>query len=158
MKEPMTRKGYEKLQKELGRLKRVERPKNIADIAEARAHGDLSENAEYSAAKEHQSFLEGKIREIETKLVDSQVIETANLSTEKVVFGATVVLIDVETEEERKYTLVGMDEADLKENKISIHSPVAKALISHKVGTTVKIQAPARTIEYEIRKIFFEET
>ncbi len=154
----MTRKGYEKLQKELGRLKRVERPKNIADIAEARAHGDLSENAEYSAAKEHQSFLEGKIREIETKLVDSQVIETANLSTEKVVFGATVVLIDVETEEERKYTLVGMDEADLKENKISIHSPVAKALISHKVGTTVKIQAPARTIEYEIRKIFFEET
>ena len=154
----MTRKGYEKLQKELERLKRVERPKNIADIAEARAHGDLSENAEYSAAKEHQSFLEGKIREIETKLVDSQVIETSNLSTEKVVFGVTVVLIDVETEEERKYTLVGMDEADLKENKISIHSPVAKALIGHKVGDTVKINAPARTIEYEIAKIFFEET
>ncbi|MBI1821613.1 MAG: transcription elongation factor GreA [Nitrospirae bacterium] len=154
----MTRKGYEKLQKELERLKRVERPKNIADIAEARAHGDLSENAEYSAAKEHQSFLEGKIREIETKLVDSQVIETANLSTEKVVFGATVVLIDVETEEERKYTLVGMDEADLKENKISIHSPVAKALIGQKVSVTVKIKAPARTIEYQISKIFFEET
>ena len=154
----MTQKGYEKLQKELERLKRVERPKNIADIAEARAHGDLSENAEYSAAKEKQSFLEGRIRELETKLVDAHVIDTRNLSNEKVVFGATVVLIDVQTEKEKKYTLVGMDEADMKENKISIHSPVAKALVGQKVGITVKIEAPARTIEYEIAKIFFEAT
>ena len=156
MKEPMTQKGYEKLQKELENLKRVERPKNIADIAEARAHGDLSENAEYSAAKEKQSFIEGRIRELETKLADSHVIDITKLSSDKVVFGATVVLINLETEEEKTYTLVGVDEANIKNNTISIHSPVAKALIGHKVGTSVKINAPGKTVEYEIVKIYFD--
>ncbi|HXN06830.1 MAG TPA: transcription elongation factor GreA [Nitrospiria bacterium] len=152
----MTRKGYDMVKDELDRLKKIERPKNIQDIAEARAHGDLSENAEYSAAKEKQSFLEGRIRELETKLVEAEIIDTSNLSADKVVFGATVVLLDLESEEEKKYTLVGQDEADMKVNKISIHSPVAKALVGNKVGNTVKIKAPARTIEYEILKIYFE--
>lgn len=152
----MTRKGYDMVKDELDRLKKVERPKNIQDIAEARAHGDLSENAEYSAAKEKQSFLEGRIRELETKLVEAEIIDTSNLSADKVVFGATVILMDLESEEEKKYTLVGQDEADMKVNKISIHSPVAKALVGNKVGNTVKIKAPARTIEYEILKIYFE--
>ena len=155
MKEPMTRNGYEKLQKELENLKRVERPKNIADIAEARAHGDLSENAEYSAAKERQSFIEGRIRELETKLADSQVIDISRLVSDKVVFGATVELIDLETEEERIFTLVGVDEADIRNNTISIHSPVAKALIGHKVGESVIIKAPGKTVEYEIVRIVF---
>ncbi|HEY5599067.1 MAG TPA: transcription elongation factor GreA [Candidatus Manganitrophaceae bacterium] len=152
----MTQKGYEQLREELDRLKKVERPKVIADIAEARAHGDLSENAEYAAAKEKQSFVEGRIRELEAKLVDAQIIETNNLSTEKVVFGVTVYLMDIDTEKEKKYTLVGQDEADLKDGKISVHSPVGKALIGHRVGESVQITTPAKTVEYEILKITFE--
>ncbi|MGB3942414.1 MAG: transcription elongation factor GreA [Candidatus Manganitrophaceae bacterium] len=152
----MTPKGYEQLREELERLKRVERPKVIADIAEARAHGDLSENAEYAAAKERQSFIEGRIREVETKLADAQVIDTHNLSNEKVVFGVTVYLIDLKKKEERKYTIVGQDEADLKNGKISIHSPVGKALIGRRVGEEVTIVTPAKTVEYEILKITFE--
>jgi len=156
VKIPMTQKGYEQLREELDRLKKVERPKVIADIAEARAHGDLSENAEYAAAKEKQSFVEGRIRELEAKLVDAQIIETNNLSTEKVVFGVTVYLMDIDTEKEKKYTLVGQDEADLKDGKISVHSPVGKALIGHRVGESVQITTPAKTVEYEILKITFE--
>lgn len=152
----MTEKGYERLKEELDRLKRVERPKVIADIAEARAHGDISENAEFSAAKEKQSFVEGRIRELEDKLANAEIVKTDNLSTEKVVFGTTVYLMDVDTEEERKYTLVGQDEADLKNGKISVHSPVGKALIGHRVGDTVKITTPAKTVEYEVLKIAFE--
>jgi transcription elongation factor GreA len=151
----MTTQGYEKIQRELEKLKRVERPKNIADIAEARSHGDLSENAEYSAAKERQSFIEGRVRELEGKLVNAHVIDISGLSSDKVVFGATVHLINVETEEKKIYSIVGVDEADLKQNKISIHSPLAKALIGHKIGSTVKIQAPAKTVEYEITDITF---
>lgn len=156
MKVHMTEKGYERLKEELDRLKRVERPKVIADIAEARAHGDISENAEFSAAKEKQSFVEGRIRELEDKLANAEIVKTDNLSTEKVVFGTTVYLMDVDTEEERKYTLVGQDEADLKNGKISVHSPVGKALIGHRVGDTVKITTPAKTVEYEVLKIAFE--
>ncbi|HLG22605.1 MAG TPA: transcription elongation factor GreA [Candidatus Manganitrophaceae bacterium] len=156
MKIPMTQKGYEQLREELDRLKKVERPKVIADIAEARAHGDLSENAEYAAAKEKQSFVEGRIRELEAKLVDAQIIETNNLSTEKVVFGVTVYLMDIDTEKEKKYTLVGQDEANLKDGTISVHSPVGKALIGHRVGESVQITTPAKTVEYEILKITFE--
>lgn len=152
----MTKKGYEQLKEELERLKRMERPKVIADIAEARSHGDLSENAEYTAAKEKQSFVEGRIREVEDKLANAEVIETSALSSDKIVFGATVYLIDLHTEEEKKYTLVGQDEADLKNGKISVHSPVGKALIGHRVHDVVKITAPAKIVEYEVQKIAFE--
>ena len=153
MKLPMTRKGFEQLRDELDRLKREERPKIIAEIAEARAHGDLSENAEYAAAKEKQSFIEGRIREIETKMANAEIIETGNTSTEKVVFGVTVALLDVKSEEKKKYTLVGQDEADLKDGKISVQSPVGKALIGHRVGEVVKVVTPTKTVEFEILEI-----
>ena len=153
MKLPMTRKGFEQLRDELDRLKREERPKIIAEIAEARAHGDLSENAEYAAAKEKQGFIEGRIREIETKMANAQIIETGNTSTDKVVFGVTVALLDVNSEEKKKYTLVGQDEANLKDGKISVQSPVGKALIGHRVGEVVKVVTPAKTVEYEILEI-----
>nr|WP_320412487.1 transcription elongation factor GreA [Candidatus Manganitrophus noduliformans] len=156
MKVPMTQKGYEQIREELERLKRVERPHVIALIAEARAHGDLSENAEYAAAKEKQSFVEGRIRELEDKLANAQVIDTSNLSTEKVVFGVTVTIMDLQTDEEKKYTLVGQDEADLKDGKISVQSPVGKALIGKRVGDSVSIVTPSKTVEYEILKITFE--
>jgi transcription elongation factor GreA len=155
MSVPMTQKGFEQLQAELIRLKKVERPKVIADIAEARAHGDLKENAEYAAAKEKQSFIEGRILELGGKIATAQVIDTAGLSTEKVVFGATVTLVNVETEEEKTYTLVGVDEADLKEKKISILSPVAKSLVGKRVGDEVKISTPIQIVTYEILKIAF---
>jgi len=156
MKVPMTRKGYDRLQAELAHLKKTERPKVVAEVAEARAHGDLRENAEYAAAKEKQGFIEGRIAEIEAKLTSAEVIDTTGLSTDKVVFGATVTLRNLETEEEKKYTIVGVDEADLNVGKISIHSPVAKALIGHPVGDKVKIATPRQTIRYEVLKIAFE--
>jgi transcription elongation factor GreA len=154
----MTKTGYEQLRKELERLKKEERPKVIEAIAEARAHGDLSENAEYAAAKERQSFIEGKIQELETKLAEAQIIETRNLSTDKVVCGATVLLKDTENDENRQYTLVGQDEAEIKNGKISVQSPVGKALIGHRVGEWVSIVTPSKTVEYEILEIRFEET
>ncbi len=154
---PMTKKGYIKLQDELERLRKVERPKNIRDIEEARGHGDLSENAEYHAAKERQGFIEGRMQELQGKLAAAQVIDTSRLSNEKVVFGATIVLLDQESEEEKRYTLVGTDEADLKEGKISILSPVGKSLIGHAVGDVVTIRIPAGTVDYEILEIFFED-
>jgi transcription elongation factor GreA len=154
---PMTKKGFVKLQDELERLRKVDRPRNIKDIEEARGHGDLSENAEYHAAKERQGFIEGRMQELQGKLAHSQVIDTSKLSNEKVVFGATVVLLDQDSEEEKKYTLVGTDEADLKEGKISVISPVGKALISHRVGDVVSIRVPAGTVDYEVLDISFEE-
>jgi len=154
---PMTKKGFDKLQEELERLRKVDRPRNIKDIEEARGHGDLSENAEYHAAKERQGFIEGRMQEIQGKLAHSQVIDTSKLSNEKVVFGATVVLLDQDSEEEKKYTLVGTDEADLKEGKISVISPVGKALIGHRVGDVVSIRVPAGTVDYEVLDISFEE-
>lgn len=155
MKRPMTREGYQKLQEDLNRLKKIERPKNIQDIAEARAHGDLSENAEYTAAKERQSFIEGRIRELEFKIATAEVINTANLTSDKVVFGATVSLLDLFKGEMKKYTIVGEDEIDLKNGKISLNSPVGRALIGSKVGDVVTIKAPAGDREYEIHKIAF---
>lgn len=153
---PMTRRGYHALKEELDRLKRVDRPHNIQQIAEARAHGDLSENAEYSAAKERQSFLEGRIREVETQIADAEVIDTTNFSTEKVVFGATVVLEDAESGDKRQITIVGQHEIDLKDGRISVHSPVGKALIGHRVGDLVTIVAPAKTSEYHVLEIRFD--
>ena len=154
---PMTKNGYEKLQQELERLRKVERPKNIKDIEEARGHGDLSENAEYHAAKERQGFIEGRMQELQGKLASAQVIDTSKLSNEKVVFGATVVLLDQDSEEEKRYTLVGTDEADLKEGKISTISPVGKALIGHRVGDSITVRVPAGTVDYEVLDIFFED-
>ncbi len=157
MTTPITKKGYEALKGELARLRKEERPKVIEAIAEARAHGDLSENAEYDAAKERQGFIEARIADLERKLADARVIETANLSSETVVFGATVVLRDTNADEEKRYTLVGQDEADLKDGKISVQSPVGRALIGHRVGDLVEVKTPARVAEYEIKDIRFEE-
>jgi transcription elongation factor GreA len=155
MTQPMTREGYDQLRKELERLKRQERPKVIAAIAEARAHGDLSENAEYSAAKERQSFIEGRINEIEAKLANAQVIDTANLSTETVVFGVTVIIKDVDAGHQKTYRLVGQDESDLERGKISVQSPVGRALIGRRAGDVVEVKTPARMIIYEIIEIRF---
>jgi transcription elongation factor GreA len=150
---PMTKEGYEKLKQELDRIIKVERPKNIKEIEEARAHGDLSENAEYHAAKERQGHLDAKKRELQHKLANAQIIDLSKLSNEKVVFGATVTLADTESGDVKKYTLVGQEEADFKKGKISVQSPVGKALIGHKVGDVVTIKTPAKTVEYEIQEI-----
>jgi transcription elongation factor GreA len=152
-KVPMTKTGFEKLKKELDHLMKVERPKNIKDIEEARGHGDLSENAEYHAAKERQGHIDAKKRELEHKLSHAQIIDLSKLSNEKVVFGATVTLADSESGETKKYTIVGQEEADLKKGKISVQSPVGKALIGHRVGDNVTIKTPAKTVEYEVQEI-----
>jgi transcription elongation factor GreA len=149
---PMTKEGYDQLRKELERLRKEERPRVIAAIAEARSHGDLSENAEYSAAKERQSFIEGRIGEIESKLASAQVIESIG-STETVVFGMTVVIEDVNDGGRRTYRLVGQDESDLQSGKISVQSPVGRALIGRRKGDTVEVKTPARLIMYEIIEI-----
>jgi len=155
---PITKKGYEALQAELERYKKVERPKNIRDIEEARAHGDISENAEFEAAKERQSHIDGRIRDLEHKLAEAQIIDTSNLSAEKVVFGATVTVKDLQSDKEQRYTLVGQDEADLKNGKISVQSPVGRALIGKRVGDTLEVQTPAKVAEYEVLNICFEKT
>lgn len=157
MPTPITKKGYEALKAELDRLRKVERPKVIEAIAEARAHGDLSENAEYDAAKERQAFIESRISEIETKLADARVVEITGRNSDTVVFGATVMVIEQESQEKKRYTLVGQDEADLKFNKISVQSPVGRALIGKRVGDFVEVKTPAKTVEYEVVEITFED-
>ncbi len=147
---PITQKGSEAMQAELDYLIKVERPKVIQDIAEARSHGDLKENAEYEAAKNKQSFVEGKIQMLQAKLGDLEIIDPSKGPKDKVVFGLTVTLQDVETDEQRRYTLVGQEESDLKEGKISVQSPVGRALIGHVVGDEVVISTPAKTVTYEI--------
>ncbi len=157
MPTPITKKGYETLQAELLRLRKVERPKVIEAIAEARAHGDLSENAEYDAAKERQGFIEARISELESKLADARIIEIAGRISETIVFGATVVVVEQESLEKKQYMLVGQDEADLKDGKISIQSPVGRALIGKRIGDFVEVTTPARLVEYEVLEIRFEE-
>ncbi len=153
---PITPNGYQKLQEELKRLLKVERPRNIKAIAEARSHGDLSENAEYHAAKERQSFIEGRIQETQTKLALAHVIDPSKISQDKIAFGAKVKVLDVNIGKEKIFTLVGSDETDVKNGKISINSPVAKSLIGKSIGDIVTVKVPARTIEYEILEIRFE--
>ncbi len=153
---PITPAGYQKLQEELQRLLKVDRPKNIKNISEARAHGDLSENAEYHAAKEQQSFLEGRIQELKTKLALADVIDPAKISQNKIAFGAKVKVVDLDTDEKKTFRLVGPDEADVKNGKISISSPVGRALLNKEIGDIVNIKAPAKTLEYEILEINFE--
>lgn len=141
---PITVQGAERLREELKQLKSVARPTVIKAIAEARAHGDLSENAEYHAAREQQSFIEGRIKEIEGKLGNAQIIDVTNLpATGKVVFGSTVQVSDVESGEETTYQIVGEDEADIKEGRLSVNSPVARALIGKAEGDEVTVQVPA---------------
>lgn len=152
---PITPAGYLKLQEELDRLLKVERPKNIKNISEARAHGDLSENAEYHAAKEQQSFLEGRIQELKTKLALADVIDPAKISQNKIAFGAKVKVMDLDTDEKKTFRLVGPDEADVKSGRISISSPVGKALLNKEIGDIVNVKAPAKTMEYEILEISF---
>jgi transcription elongation factor GreA len=153
---PFTKESHEALQEELKRLIRVERPKVIQDIAEARAHGDLSENAEYDAAKNRQGFIEGRIQEINGKLARAYVVDLSNMKPDKVVFGCTVTLYDTATEEEITYKIVGEDEADIKLGKISCTSPVGKALIGHKLDDSVKASVPSGIREYEIIDITYE--
>ena len=153
---PMTPEGFQMLQEELKHLIRVERPKVVQDIAEARGHGDLSENAEYDAAKERQGFIEGRIAELNGKIARAQVIDATMLDTDKVVFGATVTVYDDESESESTYRIVGEDEADIKKGLISINSPVAKALIGHRVDDEVQIKVPSGTRLYEIVEIEYK--
>ncbi|NWF75590.1 MAG: transcription elongation factor GreA [Nitrospirae bacterium] len=153
---PITPEGYQKLKEELERLIKIERPNNIKEISEARAHGDLSENAEYHAAKERQSFIEGRIQELKTKLALADVIDPSKISQEKVAFGAKVKVFDTLANQEKIYKLVGPDEADVKNGKISISSPIGRALLNKEIGDIVTVKAPARTMEYEILEINFE--
>jgi len=153
---PMTPTGYQKLQEELERLLKVDRPNNIRDISEARAHGDLSENAEYHAAKERQSFIEGRIQELKTKIALADVIDPSRITQDKTAFGAKVKVMDLSTDEEKTFMLVGPDEADAKNGKISISSPVGRALINKEIGDVVNVKAPAKTMEFEILEISFE--
>ena len=151
IKVPLTRFGAEQLKAELQQLKSVARPEVIAAIAEARSHGDLSENAEYDAAKERQGFIEGRIAELEGKLSNAQVIDPADLDADgRIVFGATVELLDLETEDEVGYQIVGDDEADIKLGKVSVNSPIARALIGMEAGDTVEVMAPGGIREYEV--------
>ena len=154
---PLTVRGAETLRAELEELKKVKRPAVIQAIAEARAHGDLKENAEYHAAREQQSFIEGRIKDIEAKLSHAQVIDVTKLDAGgKVVFGATVVLLDLNTDEEKTYQIVGVDEADLKHGKISVTSPVARALIGRIEGDEVALEAPGGTHEFEVLEVRYE--
>ena len=153
---PITRRGAELLKAELQRLKAQERPAVIAAIAEARSHGDLSENAEYEAAKNRQGFIEGRIKEIEGKLAAAQVIDPAQLAAEgRVVFGATVELEEEETGEQVSYQIVGEDEADIKAGRISVSSPIARALIGREAGDVVEVIAPGGTHEYEVLAVTY---
>lgn len=150
----MTVGGAEKLRAELNELKTVRRPRIIEAIAEAREHGDLKENAEYHAAREQQSFCEGRISEIEGKLADSEIIDVSKIPEDgRVIFGATVTLINLETDEEVVYQIVGEDEAEVREGKISVASPIARAMMAKEVGDDIVVKAPAGEIEYEISAV-----
>ncbi len=150
----MTVLGAEKLRQELDNLKKVERPRVVAAIAEARAHGDLKENAEYHAAKEQQGFIEGRIAEIEAKLSNAQIIDILKIApTGKVLFGVTVTVFDTDKDEERTFKLVGDDEADFKQGKISVNSPIARGLIGKAEGDEVSVQTPGGVVHYEIIKV-----
>ncbi len=157
MRAPMTLKGAQRLRAELEQLKTVQRPAVINAIAEARAHGDLKENAEYAAAREQQGFIEGRIKQLEAEISNAQIIDVSTLDAgSRVVFGAVVVLADVETDEEKRYQIVGDLEADIKQGLIAISSPVARALIGKHEGDSVVIDAPGGTREYEIVTVSYE--
>jgi len=153
---PMTRPSFDQLKAELQRLKAVERPKVIRAIEEARGHGDLSENAEYDAAKQKQGILEARIAQLEHKIASAQVIDPASIRDDKIAFGATVTLLNLDTDDERTYMIVGEDEADLKTGKISILSPMARALIGKREKDVVEFDAPGGRRELEIIKLVYK--
>ncbi|WP_144185738.1 transcription elongation factor GreA [Elioraea rosea] len=152
---PMTAEGLSRLEEELRQLKSVERPAVIRAIAEARSHGDLSENAEYHAARERQSFIEGRVAELETIIASAEVIDISKLSGSHVAFGAKVTLIDEDTEEEKTYQIVGAHEADITKGLLSISSPVARAILGKKKGDVVEVAAPGGSKQYEITQVAF---
>ena len=152
---PLTKQGFLRLEQELKDLKGIERPNVIAAIAEARSHGDLSENAEYSAAKEKQGFIEGRIQELEAVVSRAQVIDPLEISGNVIRFGATVAVVDVDTDKENSYQIVGDYEADINENKISLSSPLAKALIGKEVGDEVEYVAPGGKKTFEILEVLY---
>jgi transcription elongation factor GreA len=152
-KVPMTAEGYRALDEELKRLKSIERPAVIAAIAEARSHGDLSENAEYHAAKERQGWIEGRIAEIEDKISRAQIIDVSKLSGTNVKFGATVTVVDEDTEDEARYQIVGEHEADVKQGRLSLTSPLARGMIGKEPGDVVEVITPAGVKAYEILKV-----
>jgi len=152
---PMTTEGHQRLQDELKNLVRFERPKVVQDIAEARSHGDLSENAEYDAAKDRQGFVEGRIKELNHKIALAQVIDPSTIKSDKIVFGAKVTLFDIDTEKEVTYQIVGVDEADIKMGKISITSPVGRALVGHRVDEEVTVNVPSGVKVYEVTEISY---
>jgi len=151
----MTPAGFQALQDELKNLKTVVRPKVIADLSEARSHGDLSENAEYDAAREKQAFVEARIRDVEAKISRAQIIDISKIQSDRVVFGATVTICDMENEQSQVWTLVGEDEADLKENKLSISSPMARVLVGKTVGEQIEMRTAKGVREYEITDVKF---
>jgi transcription elongation factor GreA len=152
---PMTGEGFNRLQDELKRLKSVDRPSIIKAIAEARTHGDLSENAEYHAARERQSFIEGRVMELEDKISRAEVIDVSKLSGSLVKFGATVTLADEETDEEQTFRIVGEDEADIKQGRLSVTSPLARALIGKSKGDSVEVSTPRGAKSYEVVTVAF---
>ena len=152
---PMTAEGYARLDEELRHLKNTARPEVIKAIAEAREHGDLSENAEYHAARERQSFIEGRVAELEDKISRAQVIDPAKLTGDTVKFGATVTVVDEDTDEETTYQIVGESEADVKQGRIAITSPIARALVGKSVGDSVEVATPRGAKAYEILKVAF---
>ncbi len=152
---PMTAEGFSRLDEELRHLKAVERPAVIRAIAEAREHGDLSENAEYHAARERQSFIEGRLAELEDKIARAEIIDPKKLSGKQVMFGATVTLVDEDTDEKTKYQIVGPDESDISNGRISVSSPLARALIGKSVGDSAEVSTPGGTKAYEIVKVAF---
>ena len=153
---PMTAEGHAALQAELKVLKSVERPGIIAAISEARSHGDLSENAEYHAAKEKQSFIEGRISELDDKLARADIIDVSKLGGPKIRFGATVTIVDVDSEEKFTYKIVGEDEANVKDGKISITSPLARAMIGKEEGDEAEVAAPSGARAYEVAKVVYK--
>ena len=153
---PMTSDGFDRLEEELKQLKSVERPAIIRAIAEAREHGDISENAEYHAARERQSFIEGRVLELEDKISRAEIIDVSKLSGKVIKFGATVTLIDEDTDEKSAYQIVGEDEADIKSKRLAITAPLARALVGKKVGDQVEVTTPGGSKSYEIAKVQFK--
>ena len=153
---PMTKEGFTKLQEELERIKRVDRAQAIQALNEAAAHGDLTDNADYRVAKERRDYIENRVKELEDKLARARIIEARDLPTDRVVFGCTVLLGDVESDRQVKYKIVGADEANIPNGRISVNSPVAKALIGHCIGDVVQVVVPSGKKEYEILKISAE--
>ena len=156
IKIPMTSDGFGRLEEELKQLKSVERPAIIRAIAEAREHGDISENAEYHAARERQSFIEGRVLELEDKIARAEVIDVSKLTGKQIKFGATVTLIDEDTEEKNVYQIVGEDEADIKSKRLAITAPLARALVGKTVGDTVEVTTPGGSKSYEVAKVQFK--